>query len=226
MTSRDLNLLQEASLGGPNECGGYKPWVWCIDRRSVGSDIAWLLTDGLLVVYRLGVTGFTSIMLIVMVLNSLSFSKYLARIRSENEILSALITETLEWWEAGSNFITKRMRPDLAFCIFTILWIVLISLVLNILQDFRAHYLYSHDWSFGQIVAILIWVPPLAEWLNVEIRGLKKGLQSRVVKPYIVTIEATSDEGHQESSDVSEGLQEASDVDEELQAVRNSRVPE
>lgn len=90
---------------------------------------------------------------------------------------------------------TKEKRPHLAVSFFSIPWIILIGFVVNILQDFYARNLYSHERSFGQIVTILIWVPHLAEWINVETRGLRKGLQSRIVKPYIVTVETASDDG-------------------------------
>lgn len=46
---------------------------------------------------------------------------------------------------------------------------------------------YSDSWSFGQIVAITVWVGPLCEYLHLEIRGMERGFDHRLLSPYRVT---------------------------------------
>lgn len=41
----------------------------------------------------------------------------------------------------------------------------------------------NHTWSFGQILAVLIWVPCLVEFINLEINGVFKGSEYRFPPP-------------------------------------------
>ena len=41
-------------------------------------------------------------------------------------------------------------------------------------------------WSIGQVVAITIWIPPIMEWIHLEIRGIKAGSAYRLLPPYRV----------------------------------------
>ena len=52
---------------------------------------------------------------------------------------------------------------------------------------FSANNVYNNEWNFGQIVAISVWVPSIAEWLHLEIRGMRKGMDYKLLPPYHVT---------------------------------------
>ena len=221
MTAQDLSLLQKAYLGGPPECGGYKPWIWCSDDYEVTTISPW---DMILSLYILSIYVVASVMLVVAafvglrkfifdrmpnIVSGMESLKYWVHRRSKPE-LGPLSKVREIGWRARSIY----LRNEVFAFLFPIIWSFLVGISIQTLQDFHEEKFYLHDWSFGQAVAILIWVPPLAELLNVEIRGLKKGLQSRVIKPYIVTIETTPEEVAQEDSD----------SDTELQAVRRSSI--
>ena len=45
-------------------------------------------------------------------------------------------------------------------------------LYLRVLRIFATQHVYSDKWSFGQVIALLVWVPPTCEYLNNEIRKL------------------------------------------------------
>ena len=42
-------------------------------------------------------------------------------------------------------------------------------------------------WTFGQVVAITVWTPPLCEYVHLEMRGMKRGFQHRLLPPYTVS---------------------------------------
>ena len=220
MTTRDLDLLQKAYLGGPPECGGYKPWIWCsgdFDRHYYSFSV-WILTPCVLIIIVV-----TSAMLVVTA--CISLRKHIFD-RTPN-IISGM--KSLEYWFhwcirlllSSSNKVrkiawrvrSKYLKNELrAFFCLAVIWTVLVGFTIQLLENLREQKFYLHDWSFGQVVGLLIWVPPLAELLNVKIRGMKRGLQSRLIKPYKVTIETTPEEV----------LQEDPDSDTELQAFRYS----
>ena len=52
---------------------------------------------------------------------------------------------------------------------------------------FASRNVYNNTWNFGQIVAITIWAPVVAEWAHLEFRGMRKGWDYKLVLPYRVT---------------------------------------
>lgn len=44
----------------------------------------------------------------------------------------------------------------------------------------------TKTWTFGQIVAIIVWAPPVCEYFHLELLGITKGFQHRLLPPYRV----------------------------------------
>ncbi|KAK3058744.1 hypothetical protein LTR09_000309 [Extremus antarcticus] len=52
------------------------------------------------------------------------------------------------------------------------------------LQDLKAS-----QWTFGQILAVTIWAPPLVEYIRSAIEGVDEANEHRFVSPYRVVID-------------------------------------
>ncbi|KAL8936890.1 MAG: hypothetical protein Q9216_004692 [Gyalolechia sp. 2 TL-2023] len=52
---------------------------------------------------------------------------------------------------------------------------------------FAENDVYSKTWNFGQIVAITVWAPPVCEFIHLEIRGMQRGFNHRLLYPYRVS---------------------------------------
>ena len=69
-----------------------------------------------------------------------------------------------------------------------------LSFFIKFMRDlvwFASHDVYNNVWNFGQVVAISIWAPALAEWLHLEFRGMRRGLEYRLLPPYRITRQST-----------------------------------
>ena len=47
--------------------------------------------------------------------------------------------------------------------------------------------LYNSDWNFGQVVALTLWAPSILGWFHLEFRGMRRGMNHRLLPPYQVT---------------------------------------
>ena len=84
---------------------------------------------------------------------------------------------------------------DFAYLIITIIFRVVFLAIyatffrtyMGDLAWFAKRDVYNKTWNFGQIVAISIWAPAIAEWIHLEIRGIRRGLDYKLLLPYKVT---------------------------------------
>lgn len=58
---------------------------------------------------------------------------------------------------------------------------------LHDLAWFAKNDVYSKTWNFGQVVAITVWAPPICEFIHLEIRGMQRGFDHRLIPPYKVS---------------------------------------
>ncbi|KAL8921542.1 MAG: hypothetical protein Q9208_005696 [Pyrenodesmia sp. 3 TL-2023] len=64
---------------------------------------------------------------------------------------------------------------------------------LKYLAWFSQNNVYNKTWNFGQVVAITVWAPPIVEYIHLEIRGLQRGFDYRLMRPYRVSRRAAVD---------------------------------
>ncbi|KAL9580142.1 MAG: hypothetical protein Q9212_004665 [Teloschistes hypoglaucus] len=58
---------------------------------------------------------------------------------------------------------------------------------LHDLAWFANNQVYNDTWNFGQICAITIWAPPICEYIHLEVRGMQRGFDHRLMPPFRVT---------------------------------------
>ena len=165
MTVENLDYLNLEFHRGPDACGNFKPWVWCFMEKDYG------------------VPEWTQVILIS--------AKVFSLVATAVGIAGFLMRYTLIKFgrevKKYTNTIHTYQRAERAlYPIFCMIQLIPLAPVVVVLNRFRLASFYTQTWNFGQIVAVLIWVAPFTELINVELRGMKKGLQSRVIRPYIV----------------------------------------
>ena len=62
-----------------------------------------------------------------------------------------------------------QVWKSFAFVCYIVIFILYIILFRRLLKDLT-HYHVSHEWNFGQIVALTVWLPPLFELAHLEMR--------------------------------------------------------
>ena len=162
----DLAYLQSQSVqGGPDSCGGNKPIIWCYNPIGVnyygfratnsgdGADdilIVCLVTLALLIIEHFWHSPDGTNRKI-----RDHFFRYCLR-GSKADRFRRLTTVTRWLW--------KYVVPAL-FAIFLVGFLYCFAVFADDLNWFRLNEIYDPAWGFGQIVAILVWAPPLCEYL-------------------------------------------------------------
>ncbi|KAH8692516.1 hypothetical protein GQ44DRAFT_780108 [Phaeosphaeriaceae sp. PMI808] len=58
--------------------------------------------------------------------------------------------------------------------------------VTSSLYSYYSANMVSHDWSFGQIVSVAVWIPVVVDWLQLSLRGMESGSEYRIPHPFRV----------------------------------------
>ena len=164
-TSKDLNHLQSQSVqGGPPSCGGNNPIAWCYNR--VGFDsYTFRATDT--------ATGADDILAICLVTLALLIVEHFwnSPDRTSRKIRNSIFRSCLRGSKADpckrltavTRWLWRYVVPGL-FTIFALIYLYCFVVFASDLDWFREHEIYDKSWGFGQIVAILVWAPPLCEY--------------------------------------------------------------
>ena len=88
----------------------------------------------------------------------------------------------------------RKYRRFLFICLY---WMFFLGCIVCFVFEFLglATFLAKVDiktWTFGQIVAIAVWAPPLCEYFHLELLGMTKGFQHRLLPPYRVLATITT----------------------------------
>ena len=220
MTAKDLAALKESFPGGPVECGGYSPWTWCDGNDRDVIAVGWLQLNRvtMLLITTMAIMGeligrgyagsFKALMNIA--IRAIRLLEYLLGYDRNEPIRMAPINwvggpcdskQSGEYLALLASKADKWLSgfPGLPL-IFALGLMCMFSISGTLAAYFIAAGLITHEWNFGQSFAVLIWLAPLSEWLNVELREMKKGLQSRIIEPYKLT---SHDDGSQHSRESS-----------------------
>ena len=110
------------------------------------------------------------------------------RIMKASITLTALLSMLVDKMEkrAASHDRPRKFRRFLVICLY---WMIFSGCIISFVFFFRSLASFhaqvdTHTWSFGQIVAITVWAPPLCEYLHLELRGMTRGFQHRLLPPY------------------------------------------
>ena len=170
-SQEDLAHLRDVSkTGGPQSCGGHNPIAWCYNRISIGS-------------YVFGDTNeddgaYDMLILCLIVLVILTLEHFFFSADATNRSTRNTLLKPFFCWNnrhrrdipAGGKRSTptsrvlavmKRFLNPLLFTVIILLYLYSLAYYANDLNWFRYKKIYDPKWGFGQVVAILVWVPPI-----------------------------------------------------------------
>ncbi len=107
--------------------------------------------------------------------------------------LISTFIDTLER-RAASHDRPRKFRRFLVICLY---WIFFLGGIASFVFFFQGLASFQakidlHTWTFGQIVAITVWAPPLCEYFHLELLGMTRGFQHRLLRPYKVVDTVTT----------------------------------
>lgn len=177
----DLDSLSTlySSLGGSPSCGQYNPAVWCYDRISSGynSFNATNTADGADDILIVSLVAFA-----LLTIDQFFHSEDATNVKTRNYLFhsrthsQSKVTNTDD--QSPTPPSTKKVIKSHRFLRFGIPVLRLIFFILYLycfatfaydLNGFRENAIYDSAWGFGQIVAVLVWAPPLLEYGHVLI---------------------------------------------------------
>ncbi|CAD6591488.1 MAG: hypothetical protein ASARMPRED_005411 [Alectoria sarmentosa] len=82
---------------------------------------------------------------------------------------------TLDWPSTATSAAFFSM-----YLVFFSLYIHWFNIFIQDLAWFAYNGVDSSSWSFGQVVAIMVWAEPLSEYFHLELRGMKRGFEHRL----------------------------------------------
>ncbi|CAF9934798.1 MAG: hypothetical protein ALECFALPRED_006095 [Alectoria fallacina] len=110
--------------------------------------------------------------------------------------LVTLISRRIDKLEerAASHDWPRKFRRFLLICLY---WMIFLGGIVSFAFIFLGLAAFqdkidTKTWTFGQIVAITVWAPPLCEYFHLELRGMKRGFQHRLLPPYKVVASVTT----------------------------------
>ena len=159
----DLSSLQEQSVqGGPASCGGNKPIAWCFKRIGVNHYGFRETNTG---------DGADDILAVCLVTLALLIIEHFwnSSDRTNRKIRDYIFRSRLRGSKADrirqlNRWLWRYIVPVL-FTIIALIYLYCFAVFANDLNWFRENEIYDPSWGFGQIVAILVWAPPLCEYM-------------------------------------------------------------
>ncbi|KAL8653268.1 MAG: hypothetical protein Q9210_002195 [Variospora velana] len=73
------------------------------------------------------------------------------------------------------------------FVFFMMMYAQFFILFLDKLAWFAKNEVYNKTWNFGQIIALTVWAPPICEYIHLELRGMQRGFDHKLMPPYQVS---------------------------------------
>ena len=162
----DLAFLQsQAVQGGPDTCGGHNPITWCYNPIGVNYYGFRATNSG---------DGADDILKVCLVTLALLIIEHFwhSPDGTNRKIRDYLFRSYLRGSKAGrfrrlttvARWLWKYVVPAL-FALFLVGFLYCFAVFAEDLNWFRLNEIYDPAWGFGQIVAILVWAPPLCEYL-------------------------------------------------------------
>lgn len=236
------NLFKIAASGGPAECDGMNPGVFCYapmdsyQSRTYSNDqdpstvknavyrmLAFCLVVMLLLVgYHSGlspkdfgrypISSLKKIKILEWSRNRMQFfaHRVVARVTASHKwqlvmaVPNTIISKIKARYEAtpvmrnstrvafdnqkiDSKGLAKAAVRLAFYAIFLAFYIFFFVTFLKDLAWFHKNDVYNNNWNFGQVCAITVWAPPICEYIHLEVRGMQRGFEHRLLPPFRVT---------------------------------------
>lgn len=200
------HLRNQAVQGGPTSCGGNKPITWCYSRIGV-NNYGFRATnsadgaDDILVVCLVTL----ALLLIEHFWNSPDPTNRKIRDSIFGSCLRGSKADRSSRWNIVTRWLWRYVVPAL-FTIFVVGYLYCFAIFADDLNWFRENKIYDSSWGFGQIVAILVWAPPLGEYLWESFRGVEDGSDHRLPQGFEVRRKTVTENGESEVDESSEDM--------------------
>ncbi|KAI4205548.1 MAG: hypothetical protein LQ350_000327 [Teloschistes chrysophthalmus] len=243
--SEMYNLATLARSGGPAECGGMRPGVYCYGPRDYLNDQG----SGSIENAAYQILGFCLVVLFLLIGSRSGFLPKISRryghllrhpisrpkkSRLWNLLLwghdrTQFLARRLDAWVSASHrwqlviwgprTIISKFKPryettlimlgsmrfasgiekidsktmakgavKLAFyATFFAFYIKFFKIILHDLAWFAQSNVYNVNWNFGQVCAITVWALPICEYIHLEVRGMQRAFDHRLMSPFRVT---------------------------------------
>ena len=162
----DLTHLQSQSVtGGPSECAENNPIAWCLYTMGVNNYGFQAQNSG---------DGANDILSFCLVTFGLLLVEHFwnSKDHTNRNIRNLIFKPCVRGSEVNENSRTNkivrwiwRYLAPLLFTIFLLVHLYCFAVFANDLNWFNDNNIYDDVWGFGQIVAILVWAPPIFEYL-------------------------------------------------------------
>ncbi|KAL8662826.1 MAG: hypothetical protein Q9168_008197 [Polycauliona sp. 1 TL-2023] len=225
------SLAKLAASGGPPECDGMQPGIYCLQVMGHSSNLDSSYGDQSVPVYAWKILGFCLVNMALLIGRQLQIqntsvvrsTRRYAEVRlygtahlerSWTEILESdvapagryhrvttrgqlLSIERSTIWQfcasaAGQKQLELKSSIRAAvqiaiYVIFFTFYVRFYNMYLNDLAWFAINEVNGNTWNFGQVFAITVWVPPIVEYIHLEMRGMHRGFDHRLLPPFQIT---------------------------------------
>lgn len=79
-----------------------------------------------------------------------------------------------------SRHLLLRILQLFAYTVIIVFYLYYFGTFLTDLSFFASSRVYNTTWNFGQVVALSVWLPPICEYVYLELRGVRKGFEYRL----------------------------------------------
>ncbi|KAM0805755.1 hypothetical protein BDR22DRAFT_303494 [Usnea florida] len=183
-SSADLEpIVSSTSSGGPSSCHSQNLVLWCYSPRNAGDYFGFNATSS--------GTGGNNILVFCFVTLLIITVDHFCRSDDKNQrklnlwILRKLHISTTKPIFPHARTVLRIGTPTFHFVFF---WVYIYCFYIfgSDLEWFNEAKIYEPGWTFGQVVAILVWAPTLCDYLWNQIRGYPKGSEHKTPKMYEV----------------------------------------
>ncbi|KAL8767693.1 MAG: hypothetical protein Q9209_005873 [Squamulea sp. 1 TL-2023] len=111
----------------------------------------------------------------------------------------AKTTRAWRFFSDSAHRIQQQLRafgwqPSLELALRVVVYIVFLTfyvrfynMFLHDLAWFASNEVIGNTWNFGQVFAITVWAPPIIEYIHLEMRGMQRAFDYRLLPPFRVS---------------------------------------
>ena len=161
----DLSYLrQQSTQGGPSSCGNNNLLAWCYSRIGVES-YNFRATNG--ADGADNILKFSLVVLGLLIIEHFWQSSDRTNRKIRDYLFRSCISRSDSSRFPGSNRIFRwlsRLTVPIIIVVFVAMYLYFFAVFAVDLDWFRENKIYDPEWSFGQIVALMVWAPPIFEY--------------------------------------------------------------
>ncbi|KAG8525678.1 uncharacterized protein KY384_000438 [Bacidia gigantensis] len=116
-----------------------------------------------------------------------SFWSKVAMKRIEHEIKGQILLTRQKAEKVGHATLAYKVFKFCIYVTFIAIYLDFFALFMTDLAWFASNNVYNNTWNFGQVVALTVWAPPIAEYIHLEFRGMRRGFDHKLLPPYRLT---------------------------------------